>query len=275
MNWWARFWRREQMEAELEKELRFHLEEHVAELMARGYSREEARLPPRLALGAGCGRVVRQLLTESLLIAALGGAAGLLGGAWGISSLTALVPRDLLQLDQVRLNQPVLLFTLGVSALTGLLFGLLPALQAARTDLHTFLKEGGRSVAGSALESARKGLLVAEVGLALVLLVGAGLMLRTLLQLTSVDPGFNAANLLVVQFALPGRVYNIERRLAFFPECQARIEALPGVRSAAFTMSLPVDGSRWNGPFLVADQPAPPPGEVPHAAIHSGERKLL
>jgi putative ABC transport system permease protein len=240
---------------------------NVANLMlvrAAGRSRE---LAVRLALGAGRGRIVRQLLTESLLIAALGGAAGLLLGAWGISGLTALVPRELLQLDQVRLNQPVLLFTLGLSVLTGLLFGLLPALNAARTDLNTCLKEGGRSSAGSALGSARRGLLVIEVGLALMLLVGAGLMLRTLYRLTHVDPGFNAENLLTSQFTLPGAVYDIDRRLAFFRDCRARIESLPGVRSAAFTMSLPIDGSSWNSPFIVADEPALPPGELPYAAF--------
>ena len=240
---------------------------NVANLMLVRAAGRERELAVRLALGAGRGRIVRQLLTESLLIAALGGAAGLLLGAWGISSLTALVPPDLLQLDQVRLNQTVLLFTLIVSVLTGLLFGLLPALHAARTDLNTSLKEGGRSVAGSAWERARKGLLVAEVGLALVLLVGAGLMLRTLHQLTRVDPGFNAANLLAVQFALPGRVYNIERRLEFFRECRTRIEALPGVRSAAFVMSLPIVGSNWGSPFIVADKAVPPPGQLPYAAF--------
>ncbi len=240
---------------------------NVANLMLVRAAGRERELAVRLALGAGRGRIVRQLLTESLLIAALGGAAGLLLGAWGISSLTALVPPDLLQLDQVRLNQTVLLFTLGVSVLTGLLFGLLPALHAARTDLNTSLKEGGRSTVGSAWERARKGLLVAEVGLALVLLVGAGLMLRTLQRLTRVDPGFNAANLLTLQFTLPGRVYNRERRLEFFRDCRARIEALPGVRSAAFAMSLPIDGSSWNSPFIVADKPVPPPGELPFAAF--------
>jgi len=240
---------------------------NVANLMLVRAAGRERELAVRLALGAGRGRIVRQLLTESLLIAALGGTAGLLLGAWGISSLTALVPPDLLQLDQVRLNPTVLLFTLIVSALTGLLFGLLPALHAARTNLNTSLKEGGRSVAGAAWERARKGLLVAEVGLALALLVGAGLMLRTLHQLTRVDPGFNADNLLAVQFTLPGRVYNIERRLAFFRECRTRIEALPGVRSAAFVMSLPIDGSSWNSPFIVADKAVPPLGELPYAAF--------
>src|SRR5262245_61166894 len=240
---------------------------NVANLMLVRAAGRERELAVRLALGAGRGRIVRQLLTESLLIATLGGAAGLLLGAWGISSLTALVPRDLLQLEQVRLDQTVLLFMLLVSVLTGLLFGLLPALHAARTDLNAALKEGRRSVAGSAWERARKGLLVAEVGLALVLLIGAGLMLRTLHQLTRVNLGFNAENLLAVQFALPGRVYNIERRLAFFQEGRARIEALPGVRSAAFVMSPPILGANWGSPFLVADKPVPRPGELPIAAF--------
>jgi putative ABC transport system permease protein len=207
------------------------------------------------------------LLTESLLIAALGGAAGLLLGAWGINSLATLVPRTLLQLDQVQLNQPVLFFTLGVAVLTGLLFGLLPALHAARTDLNTSLKERGRSIARSGWERARKGLLVAEVGLALVLLLGAGLMLRTLQQLTRVNLGFNTENLLTLSFNLPGGVYNNEGRLAFFRECRARLEALPGVRSASFGMSMPIEGSAWVSPFMVADKPAPQPGAFPSASF--------
>ncbi|MGH9852713.1 MAG: ABC transporter permease [Blastocatellia bacterium] len=229
---------------------------NVANLMLVRAAGREREVAVRLALGAGRSRIVRQLLTESALIAGLGGAAGLLIGAWGIEGLTALVPPELARLDQVRLNGTVLMFTLGVSALTGLLFGLLPALRASRTDLSAALKEGGRSAAGSSWERARKGLLVAEVGLALVLLIGAGLMLRTLYQLTRVDPGFNAENLLTVQFSLPGRTYNIERRLAFFRECRARIEALPGVSSAAFAMSLPIAGWNWGSTFIVADRPA-------------------
>ena len=240
---------------------------NVANLMLVRAAGREREMAVRLALGAGRGRIVRQLLTESALIAGLGGAAGLLLGAWGISGLTALVPRELLPLDQVRLSGTVLIFTLVVSVLTALLFGLLPALHAARTNLNAALKEGGRSVAGSAWERARKGLLVAEVGLALVLLAGAGLMLRTLQSLTRVDPGFNTENLLTLQFSLPGRTYNAERRLAFFRDCQAHLEALPGVRGAAFTMSLPIVESNWNSNFIVADKPVPPPGEAPNAAL--------
>ena len=240
---------------------------NVANLMLVRAAGREREMAVRMALGAGRGRIIRQLLTESLLIAALGGAAGLLIGDWGISSLTTLVPRTLVQLDQVRLNQPILLFTLGISVLTGLLFGLLPALHAARTNLNTPLKEGGRSIARGGWERARKGLLVAEVSLALVLLIGAGLMLRTLQQLTRVNPGFNAENLLTVRFNLPDRIYNIERRLAFFRECRARLEALPGVRSASFGMSLPIEGSSWNSPFMVADKPVPQPGAFPFASF--------
>ena len=240
---------------------------NVANLMLVRAAGRERELAVRLALGAGRRRVIRQLLAESSLIAAMGGAAGLLLGAWGISSLTTLVPRTLAQLDHVRLNQPVLLFTLGISALTGLLFGLLPALRAAGADLNTSLKEGGRSIARSGWERARKSLLVAEVGLALALLVGAGLMLRTLQQLTRVNPGFNAENLLTLRFSLPNKVYNIERRLEFFRECRARLEALPGVRSASFVMSLPIERSQWDSPFMVADKPAPRPGAFPYASF--------
>jgi putative ABC transport system permease protein len=240
---------------------------NVANLMLVRAAGREREVAVRLAMGAGRARIVRQLLTESALIAALGGAAGLLIGAWGIEGLTALVPQDLARLDQVKLNGTVLAFTLGASALTGLLFGLLPAMHASRTDLRAALKEGGQSTTGSAWERARKGLLLAEVALALVLLIGAGLMLRTLYQLTRVDPGFDAENLLTAQFALPGRTYNIERRLAFFRECQARIESLPGVKSAAFAMSLPIAGSNWNSRFIVSDKPVASPGGEPNAAF--------
>ena len=240
---------------------------NVANLMLVRAAGREHELTVRLALGARRGRIIQQLLTESIMMAALGGLAGLLLGGWGINSLTKLVPPTLVQLDQVRLNLPVLLFALAITVLTGLLVGLLPALHAARTDLNISLKEGGRSIARSGWERARKGLLVAEVSLAMVLLVGAGLMLRTLQQLTRVNPGFNTENLLTMRFALPGRIYNLERRLAFFRECRTRLEGLPGVRSASFVMSLPIEGSNWNSPFMVADKPLPPPGAFPNAAF--------
>jgi len=240
---------------------------NVTNLMLVRAAGRETELSVRLALGARRRRIIQQMLTESMLIAALGGLAGLLLGAWGIRSLSSLIPPTLVQLDQIRLNTPVLLFALGVSALTGLLFGLLPALRTAGTNPNTSLKQGGRSIGRSAWGRACNSLLVAEVALALVLLVGAGLMLRTLQQLTRVDPGFDAANLLTVRLQLSNDVYNNERRLAFFRECRMRLEALPGVRSASFVMSLPLQGASWNLPFIGADKPVPPPEAIPHAAF--------
>jgi len=240
---------------------------NVTNLMLVRAAGRQSELSVRLALGARRGRIIQQMLTESMLIAALGGLAGLLLAAWGVSSLSRLIPPTLVQLDQVTLNTPVLLFALGISALTGLLFGLLPALHTARTDPNVSLKQGGRSIGRSGWERARKSLLVAEVSLALVLLVGAGLMLRTLQQLTRVNPGFDAANLLTLRFQLPNNIDDNERRLAFFRECRLRLEALPGVRSASFVMSLPLQGASWNLPFMVADKPVPPTDAMPHAAF--------
>jgi putative ABC transport system permease protein len=240
---------------------------NVTNLMLVRAAGRETELSVRLALGARTGRIIQQMLTESMLIAALGGLAGLLLGAWAISSLSRLIPGTLVKLDQVTLNIPVLVFTLGISLLTGLLFGLLPALRTARTNPNVSLKQGGRLIGRSGWARACNSLLVAEVSLALVLLVGAGLMLRTLQQLTRVDPGFDAANLLTLRFQLPNNIYDNERRLAFFRECRTRLEAQPGVRSASFVMSLPLQGASWNLPFMVADQPVPPADGFPHAAF--------
>src|ERR1043166_8325071 len=207
---------------------------NVTNLMLVRAGGRETELSVRLALGARTGRIIQQMLTESMLIAALGGLAGLVLGTWAIRSLSRLIPDTLVQLDQIRLNIPVLLFALGISALPGLLFGLLPAVRTARTNPNISLKQGGRLIGRSGWARACNSLLVAEVSLALVLLVGAGLMLRTLQQLTRVDLGFDATNLLTVRAQLPNNVYGSERRMQFFRECRTRLEALPGVRSASF-----------------------------------------
>jgi putative ABC transport system permease protein len=240
---------------------------NVANLLLVRMADRQREIALRLALGAGRGRIIQQLLSESVMVSVLGGLVGLLLGVWMMNGLLLLAPPDIPRLHQVGLNYTVLIFTLCVSVLTGLLFGTLPALHAARTDLHIVLKEGGRSTAGSSKEGMRKVLLVAEVGLALVLLIGTGLMLRTVFQLTRVNPGFNPEHLLTMRFSLPQNAYNTERRLIFYRECLARIEALPGVRSAALSMSLPIDGSRWNSIFIVADKPIPPRAELPNAAF--------
>src|SRR5262245_41847400 len=236
-------------------------------LLARGAERQK-EITIRLALGAGRWRIIRQLLSESLLLAVLSGMAGLLCGVWMLDGLLKLTPDGVVaQLSQTRLDATVLLFTVGVSLLTGLLFGSLPAWQSARNDLHAALKEGGRASAGASRERMRKGLLVAEVGLSLVLLVGSGLMLRTVRHLTQVDPGFATENLLTMQFNLPRNAYPEPRLQAFYNESITRIEALPGVRAAALTLSLPIDGSNWNSVFIAADLPVPPRADLPSSAF--------
>jgi len=224
------------------------------------------------------------------LIALLGGGFGVLVGYWMLDGLLALAPGNIPQLSRVSLNNNVFLFTLGVSALTSVLCGLLPAWRAAGADLRTTLKEGGRSTAGSARDVTdgfyiyresdrgwrstagaardvtRKTLLVVEVSLALALLVGAGLLARSMARVLSVDPGFNPDNLLTMGIMLP-EAYTPPRRLAFYDDCLARIGALPGVRSAALTVSLPINGSRWGSIFIAADKPEPPRGQLPDAAM--------
>jgi putative ABC transport system permease protein len=151
----------------------------------------------------------------------------------------------------------VLLFTLGVSALTSVLCGLAPALRAARAELHTALNDGGRSTSGATRDLTRKTLLVVEVSLALVLLVGAGLLVRSMARLLGIDPGFNTENLLTMRLNLRSDAYTAPRRLALFDESLKRLGALPGAQGAAFTRSLPIDGSDWGSSFRAADKPSP------------------
>ena len=236
---------------------------NVANLMLVRAAERQKELAVRLALGAGRWRIIRQLLSESLLIAALGGAGGLLLGSWMLQGLLALAPEEIPQLSRVGLDNRVLLFTLGMAALTNLLVGLLPALQASKTDLQTALKDGGRLTSGASREGTRKALLIAEVSLSLVLLVGAGLLVRSMWNLLHVDPGFNGDNLLTLRLSLTGRGYDDRRKRVFYDECLARVRAVPGVRSAALTHSLPIRGSNWGGVFIAADKPVPSPANLP------------
>jgi len=240
---------------------------NVANLLLAAAAERQKEIALRLALGAGRWRIVRQLLSETLLIAGLGGVTGLLAGSWMLEGLLALAPENIPQLGRAGMNYAVLSFTLGVAALTIALCGLAPALSASRANLNTALKEGGRSSAGSSRERIRKSLLVIEVSLALVLLVGAGLLVRSMVRLLGVDPGFNAENLLTMRLTLAGQTYAAPRRLAFYDECVARISAQPGVRAAALTLSLPIDGSYWNSVFIAADKPVPPRPDLPNSAF--------
>jgi predicted permease len=236
---------------------------NVANLLLVRAADRQKEIALRLALGAGRWRIIRQLLSESFLLTLVSGALGLLLGRWMLEGLLALAPEDIPQISRVGLDKTVLLFTLGVTAATTVLCGLLPALQASHADLQTTLKEGGRSILGSSRERMRKSLLVVEVSLALVLLAGAGLLLRSMYNLLHVDPGFNAANLLTLRFNLTGAQYNPQTGRIFYDQCLARVSAVPGVQSAALTLSLPIDGSYWDSVFIVADKPAPPRSDLP------------
>ncbi len=205
---------------------------NVANLMlARGATRER-EFALRVALGAGRARLVRQLLTESLLLALAGGALGLLLAAWGVELLVRLAPSGIPRLDEINLDARVLAVALVASLLNGLLFGLLPAWKSAQTDPNVALKEGGRSAAAGS-RRLRQSLVVAEFALAVVLLAGAGLLVRSFLQLQSVNPGFNSENVLLAHVSLPPSPARAGAQSeAFFQQVNERIAALPGVQAA-------------------------------------------
>ncbi len=224
----------------------------------------------RLALGARRGRLIKQLLTESLILALLGGVAGIVVGRWLLDGLIAVAPLDLPRLDDVQINGRVLIFTTGLTLLTTLLFGLVPTWQITRSNLLTVFSQASRSsTAAPVRRRLFDVLLVAEVGLALVLLTGAGLMTRTIYNLARVDPGFRPDHLLTMRFDLGGKKYDDEaQQLAFVREARTRLEALPAVESAAFTLSLPIEGSEWGSVFIVGDQPVPQRSQLPSAAFN-------
>jgi putative ABC transport system permease protein len=213
---------------------------NVANLLLARSSARQREMAVRAALGAARGRIIRQLLTESLLLAALGGLAGLTLASWGSDMLVALAPPDLLNLPQVSLNAAVLGFTLGITLATGVIFGLAPAFDATRLNLCDSLKEGGKSAGGLRAQRLRNSMVVLEVALALVLLVGAGLFIRSFARLQGVDPGFNAQNVLTMRVSLPRRKYDNDQKLvAFFRQAVAQMQALPGVEAAGAVNSLP------------------------------------
>ncbi len=210
-------------------------------LLARGAQRR-GELAMRAALGAGRSRIVRQLLTESVLLAAIGGALGLVVAELAVRALVALSPADLPRADAIRIDGTVLAFAIGVTTLTGLVVGVLPALYGVRSGLQSGLRRASPRPAGGP-RAARGILVVAEVALALVLLVSAGLLLRSLKQLVAVPPGFDAAGLLTMQVQVSGQQYDDNHaRNRFLTQALDAVRHVPGVGSAAFTSQLPLSG---------------------------------
>jgi putative ABC transport system permease protein len=238
---------------------------NVANLMLARAAARQKEIAIRTALGAGRWRVMRQLLTESVLLALVGGAFGLLLALWGVDALVALSPKNLISGDEVGLSLPVLGFTFGVSLLTGVVFGLWPAFEAARSDPHEALKEAGRSYTGSPRSRrARGAFVVAEVALALVLLVGAGLLMKSFLRLQAINPGFAPQNVLTMRVLLPRTKYPDDaKKVAFFRQAVERMRTLPGVVSAATVDTVPFAGLGSATSFAIEGQPAPAAGDSP------------
>ena len=212
-------------------------------LLARGAARSR-EIAVRCALGASRGRVVQQLLTESIVLALVGGALGLLIAFFGVHALLSLTPENLPRREEVQVDVYVFGFGLLLSLAAGLLFGTAPALQASKLTLSDPLKRAGRGSVGDSGQRLREFLVVSEVALALVLLVGAGLLIRSFGRLSRVDPGFRTGNLLATSIFLPDvRYASLSPRIAFFEELTQRLKALPGVESVAAVNRLPLGGS--------------------------------
>ncbi len=236
-------------------------------LLARAAARRQ-ELAVRSALGAGRGRLVRQLLTESLLLGIAGGGLGLILAAWGVELLVALSPGNIPRLEEAGLDARVLAFTFGVSVLTGVVFGLLPALSASKTDLAESLKEGGSRgpTAGQGARRLRSSLVIAEIAITAVLLACAGLMIRSFNAIQSVDPGFRPERVLTFEFSLPSAKYKDEPQIAaFYEQLTARAAALPGVERAALVDSLPLGGGADVLSFVIEGRPELPPEKVQDA----------
>jgi putative ABC transport system permease protein len=220
---------------------------NVANLLLSRAAARQKEIAVRIAVGASRLRLLRQLLTESLALSLAGGAAGVAVASWAVRLINKSLPPNLLPVPNVSVDSTVLLFALGVTAATGLLFGMAPAWQAARTDLNTALKEGGRSSTGGARPLLRKGLVAGELALATVLLIGAGLLLESLLRLEQVRVGFRPEGLLTFQLSPPRTKYPaIAQNWAFYRDLLERLRTLPGVRGAAISSGIPFGAGTYS-----------------------------
>jgi predicted permease len=225
---------------------------NVANLLLARAAVRQKEVAVRFALGAHAWRVIRQLLTESVLLSAVGGALGLLLAYGGMRLLLSLNERLIPRAYEIGVDWRVLAFTFGLSLLTGLLFGLAPALQSSRTDLHETLKEGGRSGVARTRGWLRSSLMVFEVTSTLVLLIGAGLLIKSFWRVQEVNPGFNQNNLLAMQLSLPGAKYREPAQIdGLFQRILTEIAALPGVMSTGLSTSIPMSGSGSSGSFSI------------------------
>jgi predicted permease len=238
---------------------------NVANLLLARAAQREREIAVRMALGAARKRVFRQLLTESVLLSLLGAVLGLLLAYGGVKGLVASLPTGVPRADEIGMDARVLVFTVGLAVLTGLVFGLAPAWKVSGQNVQDPLREGGRGAVGSGHRRTRQVLVVAEISLALVLLVGAGLMLRSFFRVLHADPGFRSDGVLTASVPLsPARFGEPPQKAAIAERIVERLRAIPGVESAA--VSIPLLGS-WQSSFMVEGRPEPPPGQKPSADV--------
>lgn len=239
---------------------------NVANLLLTRSAGRQREMAIRTALGAGRMRILRQLFTESIVLALAGGVVGLLLAIWGTRLIASYIPEGIPRMSELGVDARVLLFTLGAALLTGVFFGLAPALQSSDSNLTETLKEGernssrGRNRAGSLL-------VISEVALTLVLLVGAGLLVKSFWRLSQVNPGFNPQNVLAMQVAVSARPEEGAKVNGFLTELQSRVKALPGVQSVSVSNGLPFEGANFP-PFVIEGQPPPPQGQEPNGILY-------
>ena len=230
-------------------------------LLARATARQR-EMAIRSAMGAGRWRIVRQLLTESVLLGLIGGALGLFLGRWGIELILYMSPDAIPRSKEIGLDWRVMAFTIGLSCVTGILFGLVPALQAGIVDVHETLKETGRGT--SRRHWLRSSLVVVEVGTTLVLLIGAGLMIRSFYRLQKVNPGFSYEHLTSFSVSLPEKKYKTsDQQSDFYKRLLENMRALPGVEATAAASGLPLGNNGWQTSFVIDGRPEPPASQTP------------
>jgi putative ABC transport system permease protein len=236
---------------------------NVASLLLARNTVRQKEVAIRMALGAGRARLIRQMLTESILLACAGGATGILLANWSVVLLKGLGPESLPRLAEVGLNGTVLAFTAGIAALTGIIFGLAPALQATRRDLTQSFREGGASGVSRSRHRAHDALVVAEVALSLVVLIASGLLLNSFWRLIHVSPGFDATHVSTSQISLVDEKYrdNDDARTGFFNQLQDRVVGLPGVDSVGFISELPLSGEGNDTYFTLQEKPPVDPND--------------
>lgn len=237
---------------------------NVANLLLARAAVRQREIALRVALGASRWRLIRQFLTESILLGMLGGVVGLALAVAALMLLTAIIPPDIPQIKNISIDLRVLGFTILISLLTGVIFGLAPAIQSSGFSPNEPLKEGGHNPVAGRGNRIRGGLIVAEVAISLVLLIGAGLLINSFLRLRNVDPGFRSENLLTMRLSLPLSKYGeAAQRAAFYTDLNRRLESVPGVKSSAVTTNLPLYRQGNSTSIAIEGRPDPPPNQEP------------